>query len=185
MCRRGSWSNPGETGARCNRLAPGKEECDGVSVDRCVDRGFEEFAPGFAELVGVSPFSNKDTRALTHPGERRTGGAAGPPLENREQKTENRERPTSGRRVERWEMWRVYAARLSQRTRRTTKVHKELTGIGTADFADLLQIKGVLAHADCQNDWLSQRTRRSTKRHKGRRRGGPCVCARHTSGPGA
>ena len=103
MCRRGSWSNPGETGARCSRLAPGKEDGDGVSVDRCVDRGFEESAPGFAELVGVSPFSNKDTRALTRPGERRTGGAAGPPLENREQKTENRERPTSGRRVERWE----------------------------------------------------------------------------------
>ena len=79
MCRRGSWSNPGETGARCSRLAPGKEECDGVSVDRCVDRGFEEFAPGFAELVGVSP-SPRRHEGADAPGEQRT--------ENGERRTE-------------------------------------------------------------------------------------------------
>ena len=62
---------------------------------------------------------------------------------------------------------------------------------GTADFTDLLQIKGRLPPADCQIDWKLPcrpkgpnlpwlRTRRESDA-----RGGPCVRARRTSGPGA
>ena len=59
----------------------------------------------------------------------------------------------AGRVIGSLEVWRLgsldrpHAARLSQRTRRTTKVHEGLTGIGTADCADFEQIKGVLPHA--------------------------------------
>ena len=95
-------------------------------------------------------------------------------------------------------MWKVNPAGQTRRTRRTTKVHEG----GTADCTDLLQIKGVLAHADCQCGLDHRGAQRLAQRntemhcqfilnhkghegHKARRRGGPCVRVKRTSGPGA
>ena len=62
---------------------------------------------------------------------------------------------------------------------------------GTADFTDLLQIRGRLPPADCQIDWkLPCRPKGPNlpwlrTQRKSEARGGPCVRARRTSGPGA
>ena len=72
------------------------------------------------------------------------------------------------------------------RTQRTTKVHEEYDA-GEPQISEehrvAQRIQRVTASARrTARMFLSQRTRRT---QRARRRGGPCVCARHTSGPGA
>ena len=112
------------------------------------------------------------------PGERKT--------ENGERRTENGapdKRATDGILGE---LWRVYPAGLTRRTRRCTKTDK-----GDRRFRRLEPIRGRLPPADCQIDWKLPcrpkgpnlpwlRTQRESDA-----RGGPCVRARRTSGPGA
>ena len=130
------------------------------------------------------------------PGERRTGGALARPGERRTENGEqNARQARDGWGVEKMDkppnLDRLNAARLSQRTRRTTKIHKARHS-GTADFGEhrgsrrrqrVTESGEVLPHAGRRRGsleaWrlgsldrphaarLSQRTRRTTKGHKG------------------
>ncbi len=132
----------------------------------------------------LPPRRTENGRALARPGERRT--------ENGEQ---NARQARDGWGVEKMDkppnLDRLNAARLSQRTRRTTKIHKARRR-GTADFGEhrgsrrrqrITESGEVLPHAGRRRGsleaWrlgsldrphaarLSQRTRRTTKDHKG------------------